>query len=120
MSIDVWVDGHLEVEDAPHINLANGNFATMAMALGFYDVVQREEYVIPLDRLPELRRRIIELRSRSGAIGQHVRPEYIDATPGRATIIDVGANADYVAMRLEDFDRIFAFAQQRGRCVLYG
>lgn len=126
-----------EISDAPEYNLSNSNGAMIMDLLGF-DTEDNYAWTIPVEQLPEVRRRIIWLLNNPEALArgerapsdtQAVRRErYKDPETGLDAIrtergprmIDFGIDVEYIKRRLNNMLEVVMWAQERGLEVVVG
>lgn len=122
--------------DGPEYHLSNSNAALLMNMLGFPD---SEAWTIPVDQLPNIRRRIIQLLNQPTEMDRHTRApsdtqEFRgmlrgkDLETGLDTIapdrgprmIDFGVNADYLKRRLQNMLEVIEYAQKVKSEVVVG
>ena len=105
----------LDMEDAAHLNMNNGNAAAFLSFLG-----------LPLEdgvgetTVPEARRAIMRARATFDRhVNDFTRKGSDTKRPGKCRIIEGGIDTDYFAMRLDSFEQFLNVVVQKGATSIY-
>lgn len=106
----------LDIEDPAHLNMSSANARTFVFFLG----------VEPGDDLhgevttPEARRAVMRARATfERRVGGFICKASDTKRPGKVRVIEAGIDVEYIAMRLDDFERFLGAVAERGATIIY-
>jgi hypothetical protein len=106
----------LAIDDPAYLNLANGNARSFLEFLG----INPGEEPFGEVTMPEARRAVIRARATfKRRAHKFTREESDTQRPGRPRVIVAGIDEDYLARRVDDFERFLNAVGDRGAASIY-
>lgn len=107
----------LDLEDPAHLNV---NFGNAYALLGLLGLDPGQDYLHGEATMPEARRGVMLARATfERRAPQHTRQASDTKRPGKVRVVQGGADEDYLARRLDDFERFLNVVAEKGATSIY-